>query len=159
MKVKERYEKVKRMVDNDLDSFEIAKVLKVSNVTIYNILKSFKDEKYLKLLRINGRKKQALANFKNGQAALYEKLRKEVRNNKIKCEKCDSDRNVEIHHKERIHYDKEWNGWKADNWKHNKENIIFLCNSCHQKLHWKEDSRISKLKHGLGGRFIKNESM
>ena len=69
-------------------------------------------------------------------------------------------KNVQIHHKEKLKYDKKWRNWKAVNFKNYKKDVEFLCSSCHQKLHYKKLGRVSKVKHDKKtGRFIPNASI
>ena len=151
---------IERLIHEKNSSGEIVKKINISQPTIYKILKKLKKTQLELELRDIGYKKIISSNYKNGQSALYEKIRKRIKTNNIKCENCNSLKNVEIHHKEKIHYDKNWNAFKADNWNNSRDNIIFLCNSCHQKLHWKDGSRILKVKQNKEtGRFIKNESL
>lgn len=144
--------------ESSLSISEISKRYQLSEPTIYKYVKGFSSELYNKL-RENSRKKQGEVNrIRGGQVALYNKIRKEIDLDNKKCEICGSCKNIEIHHKERLHrYNNEYNFWKADNFNNDKNNIRILCNSCHQKLHWQEGDRILKVKQDLvTGRFISN---
>ncbi len=109
-------------------------------------------------IKENGRLAQVMYSYKNGQSKLYVELRKSIRAGQIVCEKCGSNKNVQIHHKEELHYDEKYRMWKADNFNNEKDNVLFLCSSCHQKLHYRELGRKHKVKHcKKTGRFLKNE--
>lgn len=149
------WEEIKQLINQGKSNKDILNQTGIPYWTLRKYLPQF----YIKKLSRNNKIKQGLSNrTKDGQVALYEKLRKEINQGKHKCEICKSKRNIEIHHKERLHYDKEWRYWKADNFNNEKKNIRFLCNSCHQKLHWKEDKRVMKVpQDSITGRFIKKE--
>lgn len=110
----------------------------------------------LRMLKI----RKPFPSTRGGQAALYRKLRLLINEGKICCENCKSKKNVEIHHKDKLKYDEQWRNWKAENFNNDKDNISFLCNSCHQKLHYRVLGRKSLVKHDeKTGRFISNEDI
>ncbi|MEK6879924.1 MAG: hypothetical protein AABY22_09970 [Nanoarchaeota archaeon] len=138
---------VDNYVNQNKSSSEIANILKVSAPTI----KKYASNKN-KLFNIN-KNCQYKSNYKNGQSALYMKLRKEIKFGSHSCEYCNTQRNVEIHHKEKLNH-KDY--WKATNFNNYKENILFLCNSCHQKLHYRTLDKIHKVNHDpQTGRFLR----
>lgn len=157
-KIKELdFDKIKGLIDDELSTPELSRVLGISIPTVRKYVQKEIPEYYQKLLK-NGKIKQSLANYKDGQASLYRQLLRECRRNEHPCEECGTLRNIEIHHKEKLHYDKQYRNWKADNFNNNKENIIFLCNSCHQKLHYRELGKECKVKKDPEtGRFLKKD--
>ena len=95
-------------------------------------------------------------NYINGQAGKYRRLRINIKKYKIPCE-CGSTKNVDIHHKEKVKYGESYSYPGKTNMNNDDDNILFLCNSCHQKVHYRELDRKHKVKHNpKNGRFVKN---
>jgi len=158
LKGRDRYDlylESKKLADKNLSSVEIAKKLNISQPSVFNFARYFKDQDLINKLHKIGRINKGLANFKTGQAALYIKLRKEVKEKKIKCEDCGKDITVEIHHIKKQHY---INGSYvlAEQMNNNPENIKYQCNSCHQKNHYKNYARrYNTLIDRNTGRYLK----
>ena len=138
---------IKELIKKGKSSVDIAKVLEVSYPTILKYTKiKFGEELYIKLKR-NGIKKKGESNFKDGRGITR-------RFKHDKCQKCSSILNLEIHHINPAIYNKNCQ-MKEGN--HNPDNLITLCNSCHQKVHYRELGRKHKVKHNsINGRFIHN---
>ena len=147
-------EKIKTRIEEGVSISKISKELEISSPTI---------RKYavanfpflINKIEKNALEGKAKANFKTGQQALYKKLRKECKEQLHACEKCGTKKNVEIHHKEKLIYNKNWANWKAPNFVNDLDKIIFLCNSCHQKKHYSELGRKCSLKRNKKGQFLK----
>ena len=94
----------------------------------------------------NGRHSKSINNYqyKNGQAGKYVRLRKYIIKNNIKCIECGTNKNVQIHHKEKLNYDKFFKMWKTNNFRNDIKDVLFLCGSCHQKLHYRKLNRRRK---------------
>jgi 5-methylcytosine-specific restriction endonuclease McrA len=140
------------LVDKGFSVGQIVKKLNISSPTIRKYVNN-EDKKQLIINNINIHKiaiknipyeKRIKGKYKNGQTGLYRKLRVEINQGKHSCIKCGSFKNVVIHHKEKLHYDKSYQSWKADNFRNNREDIEFLCASCHLKEHYNKYQRIRK---------------
>ena len=132
------YVQIKQLASKGLSAKQIGDVLKVSNTTCYNYAKFFNDDELKCKLKSNGIIRRNTSNYKDGQRALYERLREECKQGKHRCEICGSSKHIEIHHKEKLQYDDNYCYWKTPNFNNEKDNIQFLCNSCHQKLHYRK---------------------
>lgn len=72
-----------------------------------------------------------------------------------KCQRCESTEHLEIHHIQPVVYSENYSRVIAGN--HSPDNLITLCNSCHQKEHYRKLGRKHKVKHNVrNGRFVKN---
>ena len=139
------------LINKGLSISDIKKEMNVSSHSVYSNIKFFKPDILFKLKKNNLNK----LNSKGGQMAIYKKLRNEIKEGKHRCEQCGSLKHIEIHHKISIHYDSNYRYWKADNFNNNIDNIIFLCNSCHQILHYNKYGRKPNEKRDLKtGRYI-----
>lgn len=139
----EIFKTIKEEIPKGKSSVDIAKIFNINSATVLKITKKMDLEEYNKL-KLNGEKKRNNSNYKDGQSSLYMKLRKDIREGKISCEKCKTNKNVEIHHKEKINH---CQYWKATNFNNHKNNIMFLCNSCHQKHHYRNLDKVHKVNH------------
>jgi len=151
------WEEIFKLVEKGMSTGAISEKVSLSPPTIFKYIKIKRPDLVSKIYE-NGKNEQIMARYKDGQSAKYVKLRKLIKEKKIICQKCGSDRSVEIHHKEKLNYDKFYRAWKTDNFNNNDDNVLFYCNSCHQKLHYRKLGRISKVQHcPKTGRFIKNQ--
>lgn len=144
--------KINEYILNNKGTTEISKMLKISTPMIRTYCK---DENKALLTKTNTHL-QSLSNFKDGQRGLYRRLRTEVREGKHNCQNCSSNKNITIHHIEKINYNKFYEAWKADNFINTPDKIKFLCASCHQREHYRNYNRPKNNKKDIKtGRFIR----
>lgn len=98
-------------------------------------------KKYSELAQLESRLKN------EGKGSTYKKFKKD------KCEKCNSKRNLQIHHIEPGIYD-ETNSYyiSVD---HRPANLQTLCSSCHLKVHYRELGR--RPAKSIGTRFVRRK--
>lgn len=131
------------IVDQKLSAQQIANRL---SITYPTVRKRAKEKGLLAILDKNGRARQSRSNYVDGRAS-YRKHKKD------RCQQCNS-RNVrlEIHHIKPVVYNSTWSTIiKGD---HSPSNLVTLCNSCHQKTHYREHRR--KPMRSDGRRFYSN---
>jgi predicted transcriptional regulator len=163
LKGRDRYDlylESKKLADKNLSSVEIAKKLNISQPSVFNFARYFKDQDLINKLHKIGRINKGLANFKTGQATLYNKLRKEVKEKKIKCEDCGKDITIEIHHIKKQHYVNNYSYVPAEFMNNNPENIKYQCNSCHQKNHYRNYGRRPYILKNINtGKYLKKNEV
>lgn len=140
---------VKGMISQRESSVEIAKEVKLSYPTIIKYTRLELGEDLYDSLKNNGLLAKRMSNYKDGRG-ITRKYKKD------KCQVCETTKNLEMHHTVPAIYSENYQVFLSGN--HNPENLMTLCNSCHQKLHYRELGKKSKVKHDpKNGRFIKNE--
>ncbi len=138
-------EKIKNLIKKGKSSVEIAKKLKVSYPTILKYVKLKLEEKFFIELKQNGRNNKK--HFKDGRG-IYRRFKHD------KCQKCGSIENLEVHHIQPGTYNKNYT--KIIEGNHSPNNLITLCNSCHQKVHYRELGKKHMVNHSIKtGRFIR----
>lgn len=139
---------IRYLVIRGLCAIEIAKRVNVSYPTIVRTIKE-NFPKLSPLLSRNGKSKRTLHHIKDGRA-MYRRYKKDY------CENCGTkEGRLEIHHKKPAQYRGNWTITKGD---HSKENLITLCNSCHQKEHYRKLGRKMLVKKDpKTGRFLKTK--
>jgi 5-methylcytosine-specific restriction endonuclease McrA len=121
----------KRLIEQGMSSVEMATQLNISWPTVHKYVKSkLSQADYEKLIE-NGRANK-VTNRIDGRAT-FSKYKKSS------CEKCGATGRLEMHHIKPAVYKDDWRGYEAGN--HNPENLMTLCNSCHQKIHYRELGR------------------
>ncbi len=121
--------KLKDLIDKDLTTYEIAEVLGKSRQTIMSWLKKYQ----LKTKFKRGQTKNTYKHFGNTnlRKSCFE-IKRPLRHRRLllefpernKCEICQGNKNMEIHHKDKNRLN------------NHKDNIMVVCHKCHQtKLH------------------------
>lgn len=134
---------LEKHIASGLTSFQIADILKVSAPTIRRYARIFGLGKQLE---DNGIRRQHKSNYKDGRAS-YRKFKKAF------CEDCGiTNARLEIHHIKPVIYDSKWSTIIAGD--HSESNLKTICNSCHQKTHYRKLGR--KPMRSNGKRFFSN---
>ena len=142
-------EKIFKLIREGKSAWQIEKYSTISSPTIKKYVKKWNIFLY-QIMRENGKRNKVWAGYIDGRA-ITRKFKTD------KCFDCGTiNKRLEIHHLKPAIYSKNWQIQKGD---HRPENLITLCNSCHQKRHYTLGTRVHKVKHNkLNGRFIKNEN-
>ena len=142
------WKEVEKLILNKLSTRKIAEKINLSRPTILKYIK-IKFPSLVKILKESNEKARGDFMRSSGVGNLN-KLRREKR----ECLFCKTTYNLQLHHIKKAEYDnKKRNYINGD---HSNKNIIVLCSSCHQKLHYAQgDKKTNKLKNLKTGRFIK----
>jgi 5-methylcytosine-specific restriction endonuclease McrA len=130
--------KIFLLIEKGLCSAQIALKTHTTYQTILSRVKNWNKKYYHKLLN-NGKLNVINAGksrLKDGRSIVW-KYKKSY------CQFCKSDKNLDTHHLIPAHYIKKENGltyMTVGN--HNENNIITLCRSCHNKIHFKMGRKI-----------------
>lgn len=121
--------KLPSLINQGLSAPQIAKIFNCSYPTITKWAREIGLESALKN---NGKDRQRKSLLKDGRAS-YRKYKKDS------CEDCGSTESLECHHKIPVVYSKDYKTIISGD--HSRENIKTVCNSCHQKIHYRELNR------------------
>ena len=136
------------MILDKKTSAEIAKEIDVSYPTVFKYVKTKLGDAKYNQLKNNGKEKKASSNYIDGRA-ICRKYKKPM------CQACGCKKNLEIHHISPVSYNSKGVAIVGN---HNKDNLMTLCNSCHQKVHYRKLGRKNKVTHDVRtGRFLSNE--
>lgn len=141
------YAKIYKAIDQGLSANSVGEVVGLCGATVIKYLKDKNHDMYVKL------RKNGLMNRKSRYIdgrGITRRFKTDI------CFDCGAkDKKLEIHHIKPCQYTKNYSyAIKGD---HSPDNLVTLCNSCHQKRHWKDGTRVHKVKHNSkNGRFERN---
>ncbi len=123
------------LAESGLTAAQIGEELGYSYPTILK----YADQFGIKKIRENGKTRQFSAGLIDGRAS-YRKFKKS------NCESCGIGGRLEVHHKEAAKYNSKW---QIQGGNHSQENLMTVCNSCHQKIHYREMGRKPLISDGV----------
>jgi len=122
-------QEIKNLASSGYSARGIGRELNIPKTSVIRLVK------FLNIKEItdkNGRAIQHEKRFKDGRS-IFKKFKKSF------CEECGSTKNLEAHHIKPAKYKNNKTIVSGD---HSEENIMTLCNSCHQKKHYRELGRV-----------------
>lgn len=127
------------LLENEINkgksSIQISKILNISSQTVLKYTNLKLGQEYYNKLKINGKINKTAHAYKDGRSI----TRKYLKNS---CEKCESKKNLQIHHKQVAKYTKNYSIY-AEGGNHKPDNLQTLCASCHLKTHYRELNRFT----------------